>query len=63
MVQLTLTENDAAVLRKALEVYLSDLRMEVADTDSQDFRERLKEEEQILVRTVEQLRGKSTGRG
>jgi len=62
MVQLTLTETDAAALAKALEIYLGDLRMEIADTDSQDFRERLKQEEQIITRAMEQLRGKSTGR-
>jgi len=59
MVQLTLIEPDAAVVRTALESYLGDLRMEIADTDSQDFRDRLKQEEQILTRAVEQLRGQS----
>ena len=30
------------MLREVLENYLSDLRMEIADTDSMDFREGLK---------------------
>jgi hypothetical protein len=56
MAQLTLTDKEAATLRKALETYLSDLRMEIADTDAQDFREGLKQEEVTIMRLVEQLR-------
>jgi hypothetical protein len=56
MPQLTLTDQDGATLRKALESYLSDLRMEIADTDAQDFRESLKREEATLTRLLEQLR-------
>ena len=56
MAQLTLTDKEAATLRKALETYLSDLRMEIADTDAQDFREGLKQEEVTITRLVEQLR-------
>ena len=62
MIQVTLTESDAAAVKKVLESYLGDLRMEIADTDSQEFRERLKQEEQAVTRAVEQLRGKPTGR-
>ncbi|HYL20698.1 MAG TPA: hypothetical protein VEU74_02975 [Gemmatimonadales bacterium] len=56
MPQLTLTEQDGATLRKALESYLSDLRMEIADTDAQDFRDSLKREAATLTRLLEQLR-------
>jgi predicted RNA binding protein with dsRBD fold (UPF0201 family) len=62
MIQVTLTESDAAAVKKALEAYLGDLRMEIADTDAQEFRERLKHEEQAVTRAIEQLRGKVTGR-
>jgi hypothetical protein len=55
MVQLTLTDTDAATLKKALETYVSDLRMEVADTDAQDFREGLKQEESVIIRLIELL--------
>ena len=55
MPQLSLTEQDGATLRKALESYLSDLRMEIADTDAQDFRDALKREEAILTRLLDQL--------
>lgn len=57
MVQLTLTAQEAATLRSALQSYVSDLRMEIADTDSMDFRERLKAEETLLKRLLEQLGG------
>jgi hypothetical protein len=56
MAQVTLTDQEAATLQKALEVYLSDLRMEIADTDAQDFREDLKREEAVLTRLLERLR-------
>jgi len=55
MAQVTLTDQEAATLKKALEVYLSDLRMEIADTDAQDFRDELKREEAVLKRLLEQL--------
>ncbi len=63
MVQLTLTEEEAGKLKKALETYLSDLRMEIADTDAQDFREDLKQEESVITRLVEQLRAQSAAMG
>ncbi len=56
MPKLTLSDDDGATLRKAVESYLSDLRMEIADTDAHDVRESLKHEESILKRVVEQLR-------
>jgi hypothetical protein len=56
MVQLTLTEKDAARLRKVLETYVSDLRMEIRDTDAHDFREGLKQEEAAINVWIEQLR-------
>jgi hypothetical protein len=55
MVQLTLTDQDATTLKKALQTYLSDLRMEVVDTDAQDFREGLKQEEAVITRFIDQL--------
>jgi hypothetical protein len=57
MVQLTLTDQDATTLKKALQTYLSDLRMEVANTDAQDFREGLKQEEAVITRLVDELGG------
>ena len=55
MAQLTLTDQEAATLRRVLEQYVSDLRMEIADTDAMDFREQLKREEAFLKKVIEQL--------
>lgn len=55
MVRIEITDEDAAILRSALEAYLSDLRMEIADTDSQDFREMLKERKAALRRVLDRL--------
>jgi hypothetical protein len=55
MVQISLTSEDAETLEKALTIYLSDLRMEIADTDAHDFRTRLKEEQIALTRVLETL--------
>ncbi len=62
MVQLTLTPDEAAALRQVLSHYLSDLRMEIADTDAARFRERLKEEEAFLNRVIAQLGGLATAK-
>jgi len=51
-----LAEEEAAVLRSVLEEYISELRMEVANTDSMDFREDLKRKEEILKALVGRLR-------
>jgi len=56
MAQLSLTDKEGETLTKALETYLSDLRMEIADTDAHDFREGLKQEESVITRLLEQLR-------
>jgi len=42
MPQLSLTDKEGETLTKALQAYLSHLRMEIADTDAHDFREGLK---------------------
>ncbi len=54
-VQVTLTDAEASTLREVLESYLSDLRMEIVDTEQVDFREQLKSEEKILKKIVEAL--------
>lgn len=48
MIRIELTETEAATLREVVEGYLSDLRMEIADTDRLDFRESLKERKLFL---------------
>jgi hypothetical protein len=58
MTQFELSPEEAAVLRDALDGYLSDLRMEIADTDRMAFREELKRQEAILRRLLERLPSK-----
>jgi hypothetical protein len=55
MHRLDLTSEEAYVLRDTLQSYLSDLRMEMADTDRLDFREQLKHRKEILERVAEAL--------
>ena len=50
-----LADEEAEVLRSVLEEYISELRMEVANTDSMDFRDALKHKEEILKRLAGQL--------
>lgn len=59
MIRIELTPEKAEMLREILEGYLSDLRMEIADTDLMSFRENLKEREDFLKELLERL--KSTG--
>jgi len=55
MYHLDLSSEDAYVLRDTLEQYLSDLRMEIADTDRLDYRDQLKHRKAILQRVAEAL--------
>jgi hypothetical protein len=57
MAQIILTREEATILKGALSSYVSDLRMEIADTDSWDFRQPLKHEEVVLKKLMEQLDG------
>ena len=55
MAQITLTHEEVMTLRQALRSDVSDLRIEIADTDSWDFRQHLKHEEVLLKKLMEQL--------
>jgi hypothetical protein len=55
MITLELTEHERGVLVEAIESYLSDLRMEISDTDSMDYREMLKARKDILGGILEHL--------
>ena len=50
-----LTPPQVEMLREILTDYLSDLRMEIADTDSMDFREELKRRREFVQQLVERL--------
>ncbi len=56
MVRIELSAQQAQELSAILEDYLSDLRMEIVDTDSQDFRESLKRRKELVSLVVDQLK-------
>jgi hypothetical protein len=60
MAQITLTQEEAIILRRALSSYVSDLSMEIAHTDSWQFRQTLKHEEVLLKKLLEKLGTKLT---
>ncbi len=55
MPTLNLSSEQAETLAQVLEDYVSDLRMEVANTDSQEFRDDLKKKELFLKDLLRQL--------
>jgi ATP-dependent Lon protease len=57
-----LTGREADVLKETLDVALSELRMEIADTDKKDFRDMLKEKKQLLIGIVDRLDEARSGR-
>ncbi|HUK21837.1 MAG TPA: hypothetical protein VLV45_09820 [Gemmatimonadales bacterium] len=62
MADLNLTPDEATIIANALQSYVSDLRMEIADTDAQPVRERLKKEEAVLKAVIQRLAGPSVQR-
>ena len=60
MVRIELDPTEAQILKMVLESYLSDLRMEIADTDSMDFRDQLKARKEVLRKVVALI---NAGRG
>ncbi|HEU5249113.1 MAG TPA: hypothetical protein VFW15_03935 [Thermoanaerobaculia bacterium] len=51
-----LADQEAEVLASILEEYVSELRMEISNTDSMDFREELKRKEAILKSLLDRLK-------
>jgi CBS domain-containing protein len=59
--RLELTAEEGETLGFVLRSYLGDLRMEIADTDLFEFRERLKRREEILKRILAELDRRAEG--
>lgn len=55
MATLELSAEESRLLREVLESFVSDLRMEIADTDLFDFRAQLKEKKRIISELLERL--------
>jgi hypothetical protein len=56
MLQLDLNDEERRILLEILESDHSDLRMEIADTDSMDFREMLKRRKAVLAKAIGALK-------
>lgn len=56
MIHLEITQEEKEILIDILENDLSDLRMEITDTDKMDFREMLKKQKEVLKKVLETLR-------
>ena len=57
MVRIELTSQEAEELRSILDDYLSDLRMEIVDTEGHDLRVMLKKRKDLVKGLLEQLKG------
>lgn len=55
MITLDLTPEERDTLVEMLRSLHSDLRMEIADTDSLDFRDRIRERKRIVSKVLEAL--------
>jgi len=55
MKTLTLTEQERALLQDVLSACLSDLRMEIADTDNSFFKQDLRERKAALIALLEKV--------
>jgi hypothetical protein len=55
MADITILPHEALLLQELLESTLSDLRMEIANTDSQDYREKLKSRKRALQNVLTQI--------
>ncbi len=56
MMTLKLSSAEQQLLVEVLDAAISDLGMEIADTDLMDYREMLKERKQTLMKVVSDLR-------
>ena len=50
-----LTADEALLLKEILQNYLGDLRMEIAGTDLQSFRDKLISNEELIKRIIDRL--------
>ena len=55
MVNIELSAEESEILKDTLDNFLSDLRMEIADTDRMEYRDALKHQKMVLMKVVEML--------
>ena len=56
-IELELTPEEIETFKDVLENYISDLSMEIADTDKKDFRESLKARKNLIIKIIQKLKG------
>ena len=56
MLQIELTDEEQHILKEILKSDLSDLRMEICETDDRTFKDMLKNKEQVIEKILEMLR-------
>lgn len=56
MIHVDLEDREGQILLEVLENALSDLRMEIANTDSMDYREMLKGRKEVIKKAIASLR-------
>jgi hypothetical protein len=56
MVKIEITSEEAEELRSILDDYLSDLRMEIVDTEDHHFRDKLKARKDLVARILNYLK-------
>jgi hypothetical protein len=56
--ELNLSEEDINTLIAVLESYVSDLSMEIADTDTMDYRDKLKSKRISIHKALDQIKSK-----
>lgn len=57
MITIDLTPEEQGMLVEMLETRLADLRMEISDTDSLDYRNELKKRKEALAKLIDALKG------
>jgi hypothetical protein len=55
MASLEFSQQEIDMLNKIVKSYLSELRMEIADTDQLSFKKELRKEEELLNKLIEKL--------
>jgi len=55
MASLEFSQQEIDMLNKIVKSYLSELRMEIADTDQSSFKNELRKEEELLNKLIEKL--------
>ncbi|NOY87601.1 MAG: hypothetical protein GXP52_09935 [Deltaproteobacteria bacterium] len=55
VIRLDLTREEREIMVDVLDTFLSDLRMEIANTDRQDFRDMLKKRKAVLLKVLDRM--------